>query len=96
MKFVGATDTFIKLPFFVEGMVLGLLAASLAFFILWGGYEYLVTWMDGNQSALFMMFKDQIIPFESIALMMYGAFAAGGVLIGVGGSMIFVRKYLRV
>lgn len=96
MKFVGATDMFIKLPFFVEGMVLGLLAASLAFFILWGGYEYLVTWMDGNQSALFMMFKEQIIPFESIALMMYGAFAAGGVLIGVGGSMIFVRKYLRV
>ena len=96
MKYVGATDSFIKLPFFVEGMMLGLIAATIAFFILWGGYEYLISWMEGNQSPLFLMFESHIIPFVTIALPMYGAFAIGGTVIGVGGSMIFVRRYLRV
>lgn len=96
MKFVGATDTFIRLPFIVEGMMLGLIAASIAFFIVWGGYEYFISWMIGSQSSLFAMFRDQMIPFMDIALWMFGAFAGAGVFIGVGGSMIFVRRYLRV
>lgn len=96
MKFVGATDTFIRLPFIVEGMMIGLIAAAIAFFIVWGAYSYLITWMEGNQSPLYAMFGSQIIPFDDIALQMAGAFAGAGTLIGVGGSMIFVRRYLRV
>lgn len=96
MKFVGATDSFIRLPFVVEGMVLGIIAASLAFLFVWGGYTYLLTWMEGNQSPLFDMFGSQILPFESVGLTMLASFATGGVSIGVIGSMIFVRRYLRV
>lgn len=96
MKFVGATDSFIRLPFIVEGMVLGLLSALLAFGVVWGGYSYLIDWMVGAQSPLFTMFRDQIIPFSEIAVYMLGAFAGAGIVIGVGGSMIFVRRYLRV
>lgn len=96
MKFVGATDSFIKLPFIIEGMVLGIISASLAFFLVWGGYTYLITWMSGNQSPLFLMFEGQIVPFVDIAVLMFGAFLGAGVIIGVGGSMIFVRRYLRV
>ncbi len=96
MKFVGATDSFIRLPFVIEGLVIGLLAAGFAFFIIWGAYDYLITWLEGNQSMLYRQFQDQIVPFGSIALEMLAAFAGAGVIIGVGGSMIFVRKYLRV
>ncbi|MCI8623992.1 MAG: ABC transporter permease [Provencibacterium sp.] len=96
MKFVGATDTFIRLPFIVEGMMLGLLSATIAFFILWGGYEYLLSWMIGSQSSLFTMFREQVIPFMDIAVLLFGSFAGAGIFIGVGGSMIFVRKYLKV
>lgn len=96
MKFVGATDSFIRLPFIIEGMMIGLLAAVFAFFIIWGAYDYLITWLEGNQSMLYRQFQDQIVPFNNIALEMLAAFAGAGVFIGVGGSMIFVRKYLRV
>lgn len=96
MKFVGATDSFIRLPFIVEGMMLGLIAATIAFFIVWGGYEYFISWMIGSQSPLFAMFREQMLPFSDIALWMFEAFAGSGIVIGVGGSMIFVRKYLKV
>lgn len=96
MKFVGATDPFIRLPFVVEGMVIGLIAAAIAFFVVWGAYEYLISWMEGNQSPLYAMFGGQIIPFKTIALQMGSAFAGAGTFIGVGGSLIFVRRYLRV
>ena len=50
MKYVGATDTFIRLPFLSEGVLLGFLSATIAFFLLWGGYEALLYWL--NDSAL--------------------------------------------
>ena len=48
MKYVGATDTFIRLPFLVEGVLIGLLSALLAFALLWVGYYYLLDWLGGG------------------------------------------------
>lgn len=96
MKFVGATDSFIRLPFVVEGITLGLIAATLAFFAVWGAYIYLIEWMSGNNSQLFALFQGQLVDFTLIAPYMMGAFAGAGVLVGVVGSMIFVRRYLKV
>lgn len=96
MKYVGATDTFIRLPFLVEGTLLGLISAVIAYFILWGGYSYLLSWLQENQSMTLMSFTQNLLPFDEVAKRMAIGFAVGGVGIGGFGSMIFVRKYLKV
>ena len=96
MKYVGATDSFIRLPFFVEGFLLGLISALFAFGLLWGGYNYVLQIVAGNQSALIQQTVANIIPFEEVALRLLMWFAGGGIGIGVLGSMFFVNKYLKV
>lgn len=96
MKYVGATDTFIRLPFLVEGMVIGLVAALISFFILGLGYTYLLKWVGENFSTYVSIVVVNAINFRDIALYVLGGFAALGMFIGVSGSGMFVRKYLRV
>lgn len=96
MKYVGATDTFIKFPFVVEGLILGVIAASLAYFVLWGGYNYLLDWVAQNPSDTLKNLGVDFLPFHTIGLQLYGGFATGGVLLGVVGSLVFVRNYVKV
>lgn len=96
MKYVGATDLFIKFPFMVEGLILGLVSAVLAYFLLWGGYNYLLQWLIENPSSWVQSVNSSIIDFSTIGLNMFAGFAAGGIGLGVIGSMIFVRNYLKV
>lgn len=96
MKYVGATDLFIKLPFMIEGLILGLISAIMAYFILWGGYSYLLSWLEENRSTWIQSMYGSILPFKEIGLKLFGGFALGGTGLGVIGSMIFVRNYLKV
>ncbi|MBC8545756.1 ABC transporter permease [Clostridiaceae bacterium NSJ-31] len=96
MKYVGATDLFIKLPFMIEGLILGLISAIMAYFILWGGYSYLLSWLEENPSTWIQSMYGSILPFKEIGLKLFGGFALGGTGLGVIGSMIFVRNYLKV
>ena len=96
MKYVGATDLFIKLPFMIEGLILGFVSAVLAYFILWVGYDYLLKWLVENPSTWIQSAKSSIVPFEVIGLNLFAGFSAGGIGLGVIGSMIFVRNYLKV
>lgn len=96
MKYVGATDTFIRMPFLVEGVLIGLLSAIMAFLILGFGYTYLIAWIGEKFSAFLGPIFGRAIDFWSIAHYIFGAFATMGVFIGAVGSGIFVRKHLRV
>ncbi|MBR5559603.1 MAG: permease-like cell division protein FtsX [Oscillospiraceae bacterium] len=96
MKYVGATDLFIRLPFFVEGLILGLISAVVSFLLLWGGYELLLNWMGGTESSWFMMAFEHLVSFEQVALKMLIAFVAAGMSIGGLGSMMFMGKHLKV
>jgi cell division transport system permease protein len=96
MKYVGATDTFIRMPFLIEGMVIGLISAALAFLVLGFGYTYLMQWIGERFGDFLGPVFERAIEFWSIAHYMFGAFAALGVLIGMAGSGFFVRKHLRV
>ncbi|MEG2537922.1 MAG: permease-like cell division protein FtsX, partial [Hydrogenoanaerobacterium sp.] len=96
MKYVGATDLFIKFPFMIEGLILGLVSAILAYFVLWGGYNYLLHWLVENPSSWIQSINGSIIQFNQIGLKLFAGFAAGGIGLGVLGSMIFVRNYLKV
>ena len=96
MKYVGATDAFIRLPFFVEGFLLGLLSALVSFGLLWLGYDHILDVISQNPSTWMMQVYSNVLPFEEIATEMLSWFMGGGVFIGVFGSMFFVNRYLKV
>lgn len=90
MKFVGATDWFIRWPFVVEGLLIGLLSAIVAFGLQWLIYSYPVT----EVIKAFGMIKP--VPFTNLTIYLIPGFAVAGVLVGVFGSIISVRRYLKV
>ena len=96
MKFVGATDRFIRMPFVVEGILLGVISACIAYLLLWGGYTYLINYVQTQASATLSAFLKNLVPFSQVAKQLLASFAVGGIVIGVFGSMIFVRKHLKV
>lgn len=90
MKMVGATNRFIRAPFVVEGMLLGMCAAGLAFLAQWGVYEYIAQQLSAGTGVL------TLLPFEEfrygLALLLVGA----GLVFGIGGSTITIRKFMKV
>lgn len=96
MKYVGATDAFIRLPFVVEGLLLGLISALVSFGLLWLGYDYIMNILSETSSAWIAQAYGSMLPFDTIALQMLGYFCAGGIGVGVIGCMVFVNKYLKV
>jgi len=96
MKYVGATDSFIRMPFLVEGMMIGLISASLAFLLLGAGYTYIVKYLSENYGEYFNIVFENAVRFIDISLYMFVGFAALGVFIGVVGSGVFVRRHLKV
>ncbi len=92
MKMVGATNGFIRLPFVVEGFALGMLGATVAFFILWTMYNLMVTRLaDVDTLQLF-----SFVPFTELLLPMVATFAAAGLFVGIVGSWTSIRKFLDV
>ena len=92
MKMCGATDGFIQWPFVVEGMLLGLTGALVAFFAQWGIYHLVGKLViQGNGLSLVTM-----LSYGSMAKTILGTFCGTGALIGVGGSLIAIRKFLQV
>lgn len=92
MKMVGATNGFIRLPFVVEGMLLGLFGAALAFFMEWALYDALVEWMNGVASKELFQF----VPFETLLVPLLAVFIAAGLFVGLVGSFSSIRKFLDV
>lgn len=96
MKFVGATNSFIRFPFLVEGMTIGLISAVLSFGLLWVGTNYFYHWIGQSASSWLQLAYQNLVPFVSVAPLMLLGFALAGVLFGMIGSFIFVGKYLKV
>ncbi|MBP0981650.1 MAG: permease-like cell division protein FtsX [Oscillospiraceae bacterium] len=96
MKYVGATDAFIRLPFLSEGILLGFISATIAFFLLWGGYYALGQWLTGSALIWAELVTGQLVSFESVAVKLYLSFLGAGVAIGGLGSVLFVGKYIKV
>ena len=92
MKMCGATDALIRWPFVVEGMILGLLGAVLAFLAQWGVYEIAVKLIVQNNGLSPMV----MLPYGEMAPNILGAFCVTGFVIGVGGSLLAIRKFLQV
>ncbi len=96
MKYVGATNGFIRLPFVVEGMVIGLVAAVLAFGVLFGVYGVIGRLLSESIIPWVSAVSDGIIPFGEIWYWFAGGFLLSGCIVGAFGSWSSIKKYLRV
>ena len=89
MKAVGATDSFVRIPFVVEGVTIGLISAILSLGILYSCYRVAI------EAILSAVGKVKLIRFSSQALILLGVFAAIGFVAGTFGSIIMIGKYLK-
>ena len=92
MKMCGASDSFIRWPFVIEGMLLGLFGALLAFFAQWGIYAGVYKAVMTSSAATIVI----PVTFGSVWYWVLGVFTLAGVLIGVCGSGLAIRRFLRV
>jgi len=94
MKYIGATDGFVKLPFIVEGIFIGCLGAVLPILIVYLGYESLIGLLNTRFSAITVL-----VEFLSVTEVMKGLlpiFLGLSIVVGALGSMISIRKHLKV
>lgn len=96
MKYVGATNNFIRLPFVVEGVCLGLISALISYILIWVGYTYILNSFLGGTSAWLQSAFESIIPFKDIALKLAGFFFLSSVGIGTLGSIVSIRNHIKV
>ena len=91
VRMIGATNSFIRGPFNVEGMILGLTGSLIAYLAQWLIY---IT-VTGRIAASSLSFLE-IVPFSVLALPMLACFLAIGLLVAIFGSRIAIRNYMRI
>ncbi|QOR66233.1 ABC transporter permease [Cytobacillus suaedae] len=92
MKLVGATNSFIRWPFFLEGLFLGALGSIIPISIILGSYNYLLDLIQPKLAGTFF----QLLPFQPFAIQVAVLLVSIGSIIGVWGSLMSVRKFLKV
>ena len=92
MRMVGATNGFIRWPFVYEGFMIGLISAVIAFALQWGLYAAVTSGVNSNDTLQLISMVD----FGGLWLPVALSFLVAGILIGVGGSLSAIRKFLQV
>ncbi len=91
MRLCGATNAFVRWPFVIEGLLLGLTGAVTAFFIEWGLYEMVNrVVIQGNGLSLLTL-----VPYVDLIHIILPVFCGAGALIGVAGSLLAIRRFLH-
>ena len=97
MKYVGATNTFIKVPFFIEGMLMGILAGGVATLLTWLGYRELTELLMRDTTLWSVFNVSSFIPLEgTLFIAMVLCYVASGAVIGAIGTVMSTGKYLKV
>ncbi|MDO5556052.1 MAG: permease-like cell division protein FtsX [Clostridia bacterium] len=94
MKYVGATNGFIRAPFIIEGIIIGLLSGIISILIVGGGYNYLTTQLV--QSETWQKLSINLLGFGEMFGQIVLVYMFLGVGIGIIGSAISMKKYLDV
>ena len=89
MKSVGATDAFVRIPFIVEGMIIGLISAVISEGLLYFCYRV------ATETIVSTLGTNDIVKYGDMALLLFGLFAGIGIFAGVIGSAIMIGKYLK-
>lgn len=93
MKYIGATNWFVRWPFIIEGLILGFIGAIIAIFITYGLYSVVYNFLVG--SSLHFI-NGYLIHIGDILGTITTVFVSMGIGIGTVGSVISVRRYLEV
>ena len=93
MKFVGATDWFVRGPFIFEGIILGVLGGIVSIGLLGSGYLYCVRVFEKEMIGLMSI---RLMPFEAAIIPLGTLLLSIGVVIGIVGSLLSVRRFIRV
>jgi cell division transport system permease protein len=92
MKMVGATNGFIRLPFIVQGFLLGMISAGIAFGLEWLLYDALI----GRVGKVDSLNLFNFVPFQELLIPMIITFGACGMFVGILGSCASIRKFIDV
>lgn len=92
MKMVGANNGFIRMPFVIEGLVLGILGGGLAFLAEWGIYELITGKVVTSLTGSLL----NVVPFNNVAQYVFIAFMGVSILVGAFGGVNAIRNYLKV
>jgi len=92
MRMVGARNSFIRWPFVYEGLLLGIFSGVIAFMLQWVLYEAVARSVGESQSLQLI----RVVEFQEFWKPVGASFLAAGLLMGVGGSLSAIRKFLHV
>lgn len=92
MRMVGATNGFIRWPFVYEGFLLGIMGAVISFLLQWGLYEAVAKSVSNSDSIHLLT----VLPFNTLWGPVAATFAVAGIIIGIGGSLSAIHKFLKV
>ncbi|SHF88949.1 permease-like cell division protein FtsX [Ornithinibacillus halophilus] len=92
MKLVGATNGFIRWPFFIEGMLLGILGSIIPIVGILVGYKF----FENNIQQINTIGFVELLPYNPFAWQLSAILLATGALIGIWGTVMSVRKFLKV
>ncbi len=90
MKYVGATNSFIRIPFILEGIIIGLIAAAVSFGAQWVIYVYLLQPLVADLQFI------STVPFIELSPVITLYFGGIGLFVGIFGSAFSINKYLKV
>lgn len=92
MRMVGASNSFIRFPFVVEGLILGLLGAGIGFVLEWGVYNFISSRIMNSLAANLI----QVLPFSAVMTPLLIIYLVLGVAVGAFGGAMAIRNYLKV
>ncbi|MDD6269068.1 MAG: permease-like cell division protein FtsX [Oscillospiraceae bacterium] len=96
MKYVGATNSFIRIPFFVEGMITGFFAGCAALAVTWLGYDALIDLLTRGTNVIAIFGMTSIVQFEDVAIPVIASYLTAGTFFGALGTVFSTRKHLNV
>lgn len=96
MKYVGATNSFIRIPFFIEGMIVGLLAAAGALLLTKFAYEGIYNIFNDDFKLWSILGVQNLYSFKSLMLPVAASYLIAGAVIGAVGTSISTGKHLKV
>lgn len=91
MRIVGATNGFIRLPFVIEGLILGALGGGIAYLLVMALYHVATQKLLSAMAFGFVV----LVPFSTVAMPLLGVFLGVGILVGVLGGLSAIRNYLK-
>lgn len=94
MRYIGASESRIKAPFYLQGGFIGFLGAIISFIIIGFGYNYIYEKLRGSLSQYLGGLN--MVPVPQMLVVLLGIFLLYGIILGVLGSFFAIRKYLKV